>query len=421
MYVGGFRHVFEARKRTLRLAESVKINPCYRKPAVFAAVVTFASWLGLMPVALAANTAGSPSATASGGKPISKPGDKHKSGQPGDKTPNIRTLAPHDELMKQWEPSNVKPGVAPTATPAKRPPVQSMPLKEAVELLTLDRHSTDLRQVAEHVNKLRRSITDEPANPSLRFKSGTYLYLMGDLEGAANELKTCISLQPDNAPARAQLARVLEIGGDRSQALEQYHRALELGDGIAEIHYLYADCLMHGGNVSDSINEYRRAISIKPDADSYSGLSEVLLMANDRIGAMKAARQAVSIDPSLARAQVALTNALLKNGDEVASLRTARQASLLNPNLPESHLALGRCLFTKGDITGAVDEFRQAVSLDPLNFQARNDLGYALYRQGDISSSITEFRTALRLNPHFVEAKNNLEVAVHSLYNEGKR
>lgn len=395
------------------------IIQCYRKQRGLAAAIALASVLNLTAMA---SLKAAPSAVS--GKPGATRGNTNGN------TPTIRTLAPKDQpgdttnkqkgdLLKQWEPGEVKTTAKQPAKPAATTIKHEAIDEEMVKLLSLDKRAMDLRQVADNVNKLRRAITDAPSSPSLRFKAGIYLYLMGDLEGAINELKTCVSLQPDHAPARAQLAKILDMAGDHSEALAQFRKAEELGPGVAEIHYLFAESLMHEANESEAINEYRKAIAIKPDADSYSGLSEALLAANDPLGATKASRQAVAIDPSLARAQVALTNALLKSGDAQASLRTARQAALLNPTLPESHLALGRCLFTKGDLTGAVEEFKQAVSLDPLNFQARNDLGYALYRQGDIPSAITEFQLALRLNPHFVEAKNNLEVAIHSLYSEG--
>jgi Flp pilus assembly protein TadD len=292
--------------------------------------------------------------------------------------------------------------------------------EEELRLLMLDKQPTDLKQIADQIIAIRPKVTDEPSVAILRFRVGTYLYLLGDFEAAANELKAAVNLQPNNALARAQLAKILEISGDHQEALNQFRKAVELAPNVSAIHFLFAESLLHGGNMSEGINEYRKAITLKQEPESYCGLSEALLFAGDAQGAMKAARQAVSLEPSMARAQIALTNALLKNGDQQSSLRTARQAALLNPNLPESHLALGRCLFTKGDITGAVDEFRQAVALDPLNFQARNDLGYALYGKGDIPNAITEFRLALRINPRFTEARNNLEVAVHRLHADDK-
>ena len=285
-----------------------------------------------------------------------------------------------------------------------------------VKLLSIDHSPADLKALGESIVKIRKQVTDHPQDAYLRFRLGTYLYMVGDLEGAASELTSAITLNPSSASARAQLGKVLELGGKHMEALQQFRRSVEIAPNSAEVHFLFGESLMHGGNVQEAVNEFRRSIALQAGADTLAALSEGPFATGDNRGALEASRQAVSLDPTLARAQVALTNALLKNGDKTAALRTARQSMLLSPNSPESHLALGRCLFANGDQATAVEEFKQAVVLDPLNPSARNDLGYALYGRGEIVPAVTEFRLALRLNPRFVEARNNLEVAIHRLY-----
>ncbi len=284
-----------------------------------------------------------------------------------------------------------------------------------VSLVKQDRSVIDLRAIGDQTLSYRRKVTDRPQDSELRIRLAGYLYLAGDLEGAASELKRAIALNPESGFGHAFLAHILDDVGDREQASSEYRRAIDLSKDSADPHLLYADSLANRGDISGSINEFRRAIALKPSADAYAGLAEALLLVHDSQGAIKAARHAVSADPGSSSAHVALTEALVLAGETHASLRTARQAVLLNPSSAESHIALGRSLYAKGDRTGAVDEFEQAVSLDPLNAQARNDLGYALYGKGDMLSAINEFRLALRLNPHLSEARNNLEIAIHGL------
>jgi Flp pilus assembly protein TadD len=287
-------------------------------------------------------------------------------------------------------------------------------------LVKEDRSAIDLRAIGDQILKYRRRVTDESQNPSLRTRLAAYLYLAGDLEGAAAEDKRAIALSPNDYFAHAFLARIMDEAGDRELSSSEYRRAIELARDSADAHLLYADSCYSHGELSTAINEFRRAIAIKPSAEAYSGLAEALVLFNDSQGAIKAARHAVSINPGSATAHVALTKALVLAGETHASLRTARQAVLLNPSSADSHVALGRALYAKGDRASAVDEFKQAVALDPLNAQARNDLGYALYGQGDILSAVDEFRLALRLNPHMSEARNNLEIAIHGLMGKKK-
>lgn len=336
-----------------------------------------------------------------------------------DATPSTKSKTENQDELSQWTSSKSKDGDRGTASAMSKKPgttISTTKEEEYVKLLSIDHNPADLKALGESIVKIRKQVTDHPQDPFLRFKLGTYLYMVGDLEGAAGELSNVININPSSASARAQLGKVLELGGKHMDALQQFRRAVEISPNAAEVHFLFGESLMHGGNVQEAVNEYRRSIALQASAECLAALSEGLFASGDVHGALEASRHAVSLDSTLARAQVALTNALLKSGDKTSALRTARQSMLLSPNSPDSHLALGRCLFATGDQSTAVEEFKQAVLLDPLNPSARNDLGYALYGRGEIVPAVTEFRLALRLNPRFVEARNNLEVAIHRLY-----
>jgi Flp pilus assembly protein TadD len=304
--------------------------------------------------------------------------------------------------------------------PAVSPPTPEPenPDAKLISLFRMGITNTDLRAVGDLIVGLRRQITDNPKAAGLRMRLGCYLYLAGDYEGAANEMKRAIALEPDNTVAHTILAKLLDDVGDPSSAQSEYQRAMQLSNKFADPHVFYAESLLRRGAISEAIDEFRRANEIKPTPYGLSGLSEALILAQDKDGAVKAARQAVSVMPNSAKAHVALTKALLSTGDKhdkQTALRTARQAALLDPASADSHLALGRALYSNAEVQDAVNEFQQAVNLDPLNAQARNDLGYALYGKGDVASALTQFQLALRLNPHLSEARNNLEIAVFGL------
>jgi Flp pilus assembly protein TadD len=291
----------------------------------------------------------------------------------------------------------------------------------ALKLLMLDSSQLDLKLLGESISNLRKLITNQPDNAYLHFKLGTLLYLAGDCMGAAGQLKHAIDLSPNDVCAQAQLAKVLDLIGDHEQAVLVFRKACE-STNIPDIQVLFAESLMRGGNAQEAAKQYRQALatigtttSTPSQAPILAGLSEAMLSAGDQVGAMKAARKAVSADPSSSYAQVALTFALLTAGDKASASRTARQAVLLNPNSAKAHIALGRSLHANGDYDSAADEFKQAVNLDPLNPQAHNDLGYALYGAGEVLLAVNEYRLALRLNPHLNEARNNLEVAIFGL------
>ncbi len=284
-----------------------------------------------------------------------------------------------------------------------------------IKLMQSPSTSVDLRSVGDLIILYRRKVTDNPYDSSLRLKLGCYLYLVGDLEGAAAEIKRAVAIKPDDYLAHTLLAKVLDQALDDSTADIEFKRAIQLRPTESYAHEYYADSLFRRGEVSEAINQYRQATQLRATASAFSGLSDALLSSRDVTGAVKAARQAVSAEPSSARAHCSLTRALLLAGEYQCAQRTAREATLLDPASADAHLAMGRALYAGKNIAGACDEFRQAVKIDPLNAQARNDLGYALYGSGDVSSAVSELRLALRLNPHLSEARNNLEIAIYGL------
>jgi Flp pilus assembly protein TadD len=250
-----------------------------------------------------------------------------------------------------------------------------------IKLMASPSSAVDLRSVGDLIILCRRKVTDNPYDSNLRLKLGGYLYLVGDLEGAAGEMKRAVAIKPDDYLAHTLLARVLDQALDESTADIEFKRAIQLRPTESYAHEYFADSLFRRGEVSEAINQYRQATQLRATASAFSGLADALLSSRDVTGAVKAARQAVSAEPSSARA----------------------------------HCSLTRALYASKNIAGACDEFRQAVKIDPLNAQARNDLGYALYGSGDVASAVSELRLALRLNPHLSEARNNLEIAIYGL------
>jgi len=288
-------------------------------------------------------------------------------------------------------------------------------LEAAVKQIRAESVTVDLKSVGDFIITLRKQVTDHSDDPSLRLKLGTYLYIAGDYEGAASEFRHVNRLKQESVAGHALLARVLGEAGEPEASSLEFKRALSIAPGAEVVHYLFANSLAARGDMSEAINEYRRSVGIKPTAVALTGLSEALITMQDVDGAVKAARQAVSLEPNSSEAHVALTKALIQAGDIQPAIRTAREALLLNPNSSESHIAMARTLYATQKVDAAIEELKQAVSLDPLNYEARNDLGYALYNRGEVQNAVNEFRLSLRLNPRFAEARNNLEIAIFGL------
>jgi len=119
-------------------------------------------------------------------------------------------------------------------------------------------------------------------------------------------------------------------------------------------------------------------------------------------------RQAVQRDPGFARAHaglamsyVLLPQYTLLPADSVRALavKSAEHALTLDPNLPDAHLALGYALTYEWRWSEAEEHFRRALTLDSANATAHQwlaDLYAATDRNGD---ALAEFRRAAALDP----------------------
>lgn len=206
-----------------------------------------------------------------------------------------------------------------------------------IKLMNSNPVSVDLRCVGDVIIQLRRKVTDNPHDGNLRLRLGVYLFQTGDLEGAATEMKRAAAAAPTDYLIHTLLARVLDSSMDEASAEIEFRRAIELKPDIAEAHLYYGDSLFRRGEVSQAVSEYREAARLRPSDLAFSGLSQALLATRDVTGAIKAARQAVSVDPSSSCAHATLTRALLVAGEYHCALRTARQATLLDPTSVDGH------------------------------------------------------------------------------------
>ncbi|NJL71039.1 MAG: hypothetical protein HC888_05200 [Candidatus Competibacteraceae bacterium] len=157
-----------------------------------------------------------------------------------------------------------------------------------IKLMNTSPVTVDLRSVGDVIIQLRRKVTDNPHDGNLRLRLGTYLYLAGDLQGAASEMKRAVAISPEDYLAHILLARVLDLSMDEASAELEFKRAIAINADVAEAHYYFAESLFRRGEISEAVNEYRLAARLKPSDQFLSGLSQALLAARDIHGAIKA-------------------------------------------------------------------------------------------------------------------------------------
>lgn len=142
---------------------------------------------------------------------------------------------------------------------------------------------------------------------------------------------------------------------------------------------------------------YEKAIELDPAfAEAHAGIARIAVdvwrnnynflwsAAVARKIAYNAAGRALSLDPGSARAHIVLALLQLVDGRQAEAIRSARSAAMLQPSLPEALGNLSLVLVRTGERQAALAELEKALRLDPEPPPAFQILaGIVLYTSGD--------------------------------------
>ena len=181
-----------------------------------------------------------------------------------------------------------------------------------------------------------------------------------------------------------------------------------------------------GDNIPKAIVFYEQAIARDPNyALAYAGLAQAYILlpfytSTDRRAvipkAKEAALKALSLDPSVAEAHLALGKVLFFGEVDLAgAMREYKRAVELNPNDAMAHHWLGNdTLGALSRFEEAIAESKRAVELDPLSPIINADLGVTFYYARRYDESVAQLRKTLEIDPTFFFAHYNLGIALQT-------
>jgi tetratricopeptide (TPR) repeat protein len=158
------------------------------------------------------------------------------------------------------------------------------------------------------------------------------------------------------------------------------------------------------GQYAEAELEYRAAIQLEPEnADLWAGLSDALGSQLKWEEAIKAAREAVRLDPRNETAHVYLGIALRENAPcGISRLIEDSWKAAIAGRTEQINVSAYDC--READLNGSILEFREAIRLNPDDEWAHYQLGYALDLTGNLDAGIGEYDEALRKNPNYAQA-----------------
>lgn len=152
---------------------------------------------------------------------------------------------------------------------------------------------------------------------------------------------------------------------------------------------------------AEAARHLRQVTTVRPDfAPAQSALAESLIWAGDMEGAGAAARTALALDPSDARAHRALgTSVLVSRWAWVEAEAHLREAVELDAASAESHLALAFLLVSAGRDDEARSSLDRAGALSPVSPTVTGDLGMLYGWLGDHERALELCRRTVEIEP----------------------
>ena len=214
-----------------------------------------------------------------------------------------------------------------------------------------------------------------------------------DWDAATTALLQANSKAPDLAELHNMLGLLLgRKGTDSNQVLVEFREALRLRPDYAEAHNNMGLVFAQNNGDEKAIAEFREALRIRPDyAEAHANLGAVLMLANVE-KAISELEKAVSLDPTLIKAQFNLAEAYGNSPSHGAAkqIEQLRKIISIAPDFARAHLALGKTLLQGAKVNDAVAELRDATRLDPTSAEAHYQLGLALARSGQQQEGAAE-------------------------------
>jgi TolB-like protein/Flp pilus assembly protein TadD len=238
------------------------------------------------------------------------------------------------------------------------------------------------------------------------------------------EMKDILSVQTEVAQRVVQ-ALEIKLGVEESRALAKTSTENPEAHRLYLLGRYHLTKFTHVG-WSNALVSFNDALKLDPGyALAYSGLADTYgwmggyAMAGREAWARQRdlAKKALSLDASLAEAELSLGSALANAFDWQAGLIGIKRALEMDPNLAAAHDNYAFVLASLGRSDEAIQEAKKAVELDPLSSWYNLNLAwwYRLARRYD--EAVAQARKAVDLDPNYAGAHGNL---AHCLESKGE-
>ena len=199
----------------------------------------------------------------------------------------------------------------------------------------------------------------------------------------------------------AYRASLLLAVGQVDEAGADIEQALRLAPNDSDALALQSIVAVVQNEKDKALNVAQRAVGAAADsATALIALSYAQQARFDLEGARASLEKAVQLDPNNALAWARLAELSSSFGVWITALKAAQQAVILEPNLSRTQTVLGFAYLTQVKTTEAKEAFNKAIALDQADPLPRLGLGLAKIRDGDLYAGRREIDVAASLDPN---------------------
>lgn len=250
----------------------------------------------------------------------------------------------------------------------------------------------------------RLLLTEDPSFPDAHAKLSYITYETGDADSALQEAEMAVKQDPANPEAHLNVGLDFDAMKKFGASEAEYKQALSLKPDYWAAHLDLGYLRSHEGRWDDALSEYKKVIALKPQyvsglSDAYYNMGWTYDQENNIQAALKAYREAETIDPKRYDARQNLGRDLLRIGKGAEAVQEFRALEQLYPDSEMCAVSLGQAYFAAVDFDNAEREYKRAISLDPSDSMPHVDVGDLYETQKKYSAALAEYNSAEKLDP----------------------
>lgn len=258
---------------------------------------------------------------------------------------------------------------------------------------------------------IEQAATQEPGNFRVQSSLGRYLVLTKQYAKAETALVKAASLSTNSASPQIDLGDFYATFLNKPrEAASAYASAIKLDPTHAGAHYALGNTLGFLGESQKAIEHLTKSAQLAPGNPlPLVALGRIHAQSNKPDDALKAANQALSIQPELFSARELKADALTAKGDRASALKEYEALLRKNPKNAEIHLKVGMLYQVTGRAREAVAAYKSAIAANPRMALAYNNLAWlAAERKQDLVQAETWARRAVELAPNSAQFHDTL-------------